>query len=91
VPGALLDKLAVEHGSYETLFSRRAMKYKSMGLKDQKLSEKDYKRLITEEYTFLKRPVFVANSWTIKGSFMKISGNDLEEVVVVQESSQASM
>jgi len=26
-------------GSYESLFSRRAMKYKSMGLKDLKLDE----------------------------------------------------
>ena len=46
-------------GSYESLFSRRAIKYKSLGLKDKKLSEEDYKRLILEEYTFLKRPVFV--------------------------------
>ena len=46
-------------GSYESLFSRRAMKYKSLGLKDQKLEEEDYKNYILEEYTFLKRPVFV--------------------------------
>lgn len=46
-------------GSYEALFSRRAIKYKEMGLKDQKLSEKDIQRLILQEYTFLKRPVII--------------------------------
>ena len=46
-------------GSYESLFSKRAMKYKSMGLKDQILSETDIKNLIVDEYTFLKRPVII--------------------------------
>lgn len=72
VPGKLLDDLAKEHGSYETLFSRRAMKYKSMGLKDQKLTEKDYKKLITEEYTFLKRPVFVIGDKSFVGNSKKV-------------------
>lgn len=52
-----LDKAAQYLGSYESVFSRRAMKYKSMGLKDKTLTEKDYKNLILSEYTFLKRPV----------------------------------
>ena len=38
-------------GSYEALFSRRSLKYKSMKLKDTKLSEVDYKKLILQEYT----------------------------------------
>ena len=46
-------------GSYEALFSRRAMKYKELGLKDQKLSREDYRRFIISEYTFLKRPVIL--------------------------------
>ena len=46
-------------GSYEALFSRRAMKYKEWGLKDKPLTEKDYRDLILQEYTFLKRPVVV--------------------------------
>ncbi|NNF02619.1 MAG: hypothetical protein HKN22_08025 [Bacteroidia bacterium] len=46
-------------GSYEALFSRRAMKYKSMGLAEKLLSENDYRELILSEYTFLKRPVFI--------------------------------
>lgn len=54
-----LDQMANMAGSYEALFSRKAMKYKSMGLKDRVLNESDYKKLILEEYTFLKRPVTI--------------------------------
>lgn len=64
-----LAEMAQKAGSYEALFSRRARKYKSMGLKEKSLTEADYKNLILEEYTFLKRPVifideaiFVGNS-----------------------------
>jgi arsenate reductase len=48
-------------GSYESLFSRVALKYKAFGLKDMDLKEEDYKKYILEEYTFLKRPVILAN------------------------------
>lgn len=54
-----LDEMAKMAGGYEELFSRRAMKYKSMGLKDKNLGEKDYRQLILDEYTFLKRPVII--------------------------------
>jgi arsenate reductase (glutaredoxin) len=59
ITAAQLDELREKAGSYEALFSRRAIRYKEMGLKDKKLTEKDYRRLILEEYTFLKRPVVV--------------------------------
>jgi len=71
VPAELLDKLAAEHGSYETLFSRRAMKYKSLGLKEMELTEEDYKNYIIEEYTFLKRPVFVVGKKSFVGNSKK--------------------
>jgi len=54
-----LDWLAEKVGSYEALFSKKAMKYKSMGLKDKKLTEQDFKRLMLQEYTFLKRPFII--------------------------------
>ncbi|MCO6501179.1 MAG: hypothetical protein J5I47_12495 [Vicingus serpentipes] len=56
-----LEQMAKMSGSYESLFSRKAMKYKSMGLKEKSLSESDYKKLMLEEYTFLKRPVIIVN------------------------------
>jgi arsenate reductase-like glutaredoxin family protein len=45
--------------SYEALFSRFAKKYKQMDLKNQVLTEADYRQLILEDYTFLKRPVVI--------------------------------
>ncbi len=47
--------------SYEELFSRRAKLYQERNLKEEKLLEEDYKALILEHYTFLKRPIIVNN------------------------------
>ncbi|MCC6723819.1 MAG: hypothetical protein IT258_04875 [Saprospiraceae bacterium] len=55
----VLDWLKEKAGSYEVLFSKQAMKYKSMGLKDKNLTEQDFRNLILEEYTFLRRPVII--------------------------------
>ena len=70
-----LDEMAVLSGSYEALFSRRAIEYKKM--KEKILSEADYKQLILEEDTFLKRPIF-----SIDGSFF--IGNTKKTVEAVQ-------
>ncbi len=56
-----IDAMKERSGSFESLFSRKAMKYRSMGLGDKDLSEADYRKLIQEEYTFLKRPVFIVD------------------------------
>jgi arsenate reductase (glutaredoxin) len=55
-----LEEMKEKAGSYEALFSRRAIKYREMNLKDRVLRESDYRRLILQEYTFLKRPVILA-------------------------------
>src|SRR5450432_1623162 len=65
---AQLDELKEKAGSYEALFSRRALKYKELALKDKALTEKDYRRLILEEYTFLKRPVALVGGRVFVGS-----------------------
>ncbi|MEO6884473.1 MAG: ArsC/Spx/MgsR family protein [Bacteroidia bacterium] len=59
---AQLDQLKELSGSYEALFSRTAMKYKALNLKEKALSEKEYRNYILEEYTFLKRPVIVVDN-----------------------------
>ncbi len=69
---AQVDEMASMAGSYEALFSRRAMKYKSMGLKEKTLSEQDYKNLILEEYTFLKRPVLIVDKDIFVGNTAKV-------------------
>jgi arsenate reductase len=66
-----LDEMKQMAGSYEALFSRRAMKYKEFGLKNKKLEEKDYRNYILEEYTFLKRPVVIINDKMFIGSEKK--------------------
>ena len=74
-----IEEMESLSGSYDSLFSRRAMKFKSMGLKEKTLTEADYKKLILEEYTFLKRPVliiegkiFVGNSKQVIASVKEI-------------------
>jgi arsenate reductase (glutaredoxin) len=67
-----IGQMAELSGSYESLFSRRAQKYKEMGLKDKKLEEQDYKKLILEHYTFLKRPVFVVGEKIYVGNSKKV-------------------
>lgn len=66
-----LEEMKELSGSYESLFSRRAKKYKSMDLKNEILSEKDYKQLILEEYTFLKRPVIIVDNQIFIGNSKK--------------------
>lgn len=66
-----LDEMKKMAGSYEALFSRRALKYKELGLKDKQLTEKDYRSYILEEYTFLKRPVVILGDKIFIGSEKK--------------------
>ena len=58
-------------GSYEALFSRRARLFKERDLKNAKLLEEDYKNLLLEHYTFLKRPVIVNNDEIFIGNSKK--------------------
>lgn len=67
-----IDQMHALSGSFESLFSLRAMKYKSLGLGDKDLSEDDYKNYILEEYTFLKRPVFIIEDEIFIGNSAKI-------------------
>ncbi len=67
-----VDEMAQMAGSYEALFSKRATLYKEMGLKEEKLSEVDFKRYILEHYTFLSRPVIIANGKIFVGNSPKV-------------------
>ncbi|MCF8713831.1 hypothetical protein JM658_03240 [Joostella atrarenae] len=58
--------------SYESLFSKRARLYKERDLKNKELSENDYKELILEHYTFLKRPVIIIGDSIFIGNSKKI-------------------
>ncbi|MFV0565038.1 MAG: arsenate reductase family protein [Flavobacteriaceae bacterium] len=66
-----LEEMKALAGSYEALFSKRAKLYKDMGLKNQNLEARDYKRYILEHYTFLSRPVFIINDAIFIGNSKK--------------------
>lgn len=71
ISAAELDALAAAVGSYNALFSRRAIKYKEMGLAKRELSESEIRELILSEYTFLKRPVYVKGKAVVAGNDKK--------------------
>lgn len=62
-----LDVLKEKVGSYEALFSKRAIKYKTLGLKDKNLSDQEFRQFILDEYTFLKRPVLIDGDKVVVG------------------------
>ncbi len=66
-----LVEMKLLSGSYESLFSKRARLYKERDLKNQVLSEDDYKNLILEHYTFLKRPVIIVENTIFVGNSKK--------------------
>ncbi|WP_299548286.1 ArsC/Spx/MgsR family protein [Seonamhaeicola sp.] len=66
-----LEAMHALSGSYEALFSKRSKLYKEMGLKDQNLTEKDFKHYILEHYTFLSRPVFIIDNNIFIGNSKK--------------------
>lgn len=64
-----LDAMRELAGSYEALFSRRALKFRAMGLHEKQLAETDYRKSILQEYTFLKRPAtrsMASSSWAMR-------------------------
>ena len=71
ITGLQLDEMKKMAGSYEALFSKRALKYKELGLKDKQLTENDFRNYILQEYTFLKRPVTITGSKIFIGSEKK--------------------
>jgi len=75
-----LDEMHGLSGSYEALFSKKAILYKSMDLKNKALTEDDYKKLLLQHYTFLSRPVFIINNQIYIGNSQK---NILEVIKVL--------
>lgn len=66
-----LSVLKEKSGTYESLFNRRAKLYKERDLKSKSLSETDYKELLLEHYTFLKRPIVLTEDEIFVGNSKK--------------------
>ncbi|SDL71102.1 arsenate reductase family protein [Chryseobacterium taihuense] len=73
-----LDEMYDKSQSYESLFSKKSTQIKLRGLDVKTLQENDFKELILDHYTFLKRPVFL----TDKQIFI---GNDKKNVEALKE------
>lgn len=74
-----LEEIKVLTGSYEALFSKRSKLYNELNLKNQNLTESDYKNHILKHYTFLKRPVIIVDDSIFVGN----SKNNIEAVKTV--------
>lgn len=57
--------------TYEALFSRRSTQIKSRGIDVKTLQENDFKELLLDHYTFLKRPVFLTDQEIFIGNDKK--------------------
>lgn len=67
-----LEEMRALANSYESLFNKRAKLYREKDLKNQQLSETDYRQYILDEYTFLKRPVFIIEDKIFIGNSKKV-------------------
>ena len=67
-----LEQMHALSNSYEALFSKRAILYRERNLKVQNLTENDFKALILEQYTFLKRPVILVDDQIFIGNSKKV-------------------
>lgn len=62
-----VERLAGLVGGASELFSRRARKYRALKLYERLLSTDDMIQLMSEEYTFIKRPVLVRGMRALAG------------------------
>ncbi len=68
ITSAQLDFVYKLTGSYLNVFNKQARKYRALELHNQALSEDKIRELILEEYTFLKRPIFIINNRIFVGN-----------------------
>lgn len=66
-----LEEMKVMTGNYSELLNKRAQLYQKRNLKEKILSEEECKALILENYTFLKRPVFIIDDAIFVGNSKK--------------------
>lgn len=56
-----LEEMYSRTKSYEALFSKKSTQIKARGIDVKTLTENDFKKLLLEHYSFLKRPVFITD------------------------------
>ncbi|WP_426277471.1 arsenate reductase family protein [Chryseobacterium sp. S-02] len=73
-----LEEMHEKTQSYEVLFSKKSTQIKLRELDVKSLTEEDFKELLLDHYTFLKRPVFITDDRIFVG-------NDKNNVAALQE------
>lgn len=71
VTEAELEEMYDKTKSYEALFSKKSTQIKKRGIDVSSLKEQDFKKLILDHYSFLKRPVFITDKEVFAGSDKK--------------------
>lgn len=61
-----LEEIKKHFTSYEELFNKRAVKFRSID--SSSFEDSDYKQLLLSDYTFLKRPVLLLADKAIAGN-----------------------
>mgnify|MGYP001825779138 CR=1 FL=1 len=80
ITASQLEEMRALTDSYLSLFSKRAMLFRERGLHEQTLVEEDYKNLILDHYTFLKRPVILTDSAIFIGNSKKTTASAKEAI-----------
>ena len=65
---AELAEMFVLSNSYESLFSKKSTQIKERNIDVKSLKEEDFRKLILEDYRFLKRPVFITDNEIFVGN-----------------------
>lgn len=73
-----LQDMYAKSGSYEALFSKKSTQIRQRGLDVKTLAENDFKDLLLDHYSFLKRPVFITDDRIFVGNDKK----NVEELTV---------
>ena len=75
-----LEKLYNYTGNYENLVNKRSRLYTSRKLSAKNLTEMDFKNLILEHYTFLKRPILINDNQIFVGNSKSVIAAALESL-----------
>ena len=74
-----LKDLAKKAGGVDKIFSRRAIKYRTLGLADKNLTDDQKLDWMAKEYTFISRPVIESDSKVVAGfskrNYQEVLGN----------------
>ena len=70
-----LKELYMLTGLYENLFNKRARLLRERNINTETLAEEDYKKLLLEHYSFLKRPILILENSLFIGNSKQTVAN----------------